>query len=152
MKFIRFYLLSISIITALSAVASREAVSLASQNGSVWKMNRAGDTADGADRISAPGFDASAWLDATVPGTVLTNLVNNGAYPDPYYGKNNKLSEGLIPDISKVGRDFYTYWFRTEFDVPADFKGRRIWLSPEGINYRSEIWVNGRLADITAGM
>jgi len=152
MKFIRFYLLSISIITALSAVASREAVSLASPNGSVWKMNRAGDTADGADRISAPGFDASAWLDATVPGTVLTNLVNNGAYPDPYYGKNNKLSEGLIPDISKVGRDFYTYWFRTEFDVPADFKGRRIWLSPEGINYRSEIWVNGRLADITAGM
>lgn len=152
MKLLRFYLISLSFIAALNAAAFRTAISLDSQCGPVWKMNRADDTAAQASAISATGFDTAGWLDATVPGTVLTNLVNNGVYPDPYYGKNNKLSEGLIPDISKAGRDFYTYWFRTEFDVPADFKGRRIWLNPQGINYRSEIWVNGRLADVTAGM
>lgn len=102
--------------------------------------------------ISQRSYSTNNWIAANVPGTVLTNLVANGVYPDPYYGKNNKLSLGLIPDVSKAGRDFYTYWFRTEFDVPAEFKGRRIWLNPEGINYRAEIWVNGRLADVMAGM
>ena len=54
--------------------------------------------------------------------------------------------------MANAGREFYTYWFRTEFEVPASFKGRRIWLEPEGINYRAEIWVNGYLMGNMAGM
>jgi len=152
MNFTRLYFFSLSLLAALSASAFRNSAGLNSHNGIIWKMNRADNTPAAPEAISAPGFDTDNWLGATVPGTVLTNLVNNGVYPDPYFGKNNKLSEELIPDLSKTGRDFYTYWFRTEFDVPADFSGRRIWLNPQGINYRSEIWVNGHLAGVTAGM
>ena len=28
----------------------------------------------------------NGWYNATVPGTVLTTLVDQGVYPDPYYG------------------------------------------------------------------
>ena len=69
-----------------------------------------------------------------VPGTVRNSLVYNKEYPEPYYGVNNKLESGKIPDISKVGREFYTYWFRTEFDVPESFAGKTIWLQPDGGN------------------
>ena len=52
----------------------------------------------------------------------------------------------------KDNREFYTATYRTSFVVPAEWKGRRVWMRPEGINYRSEILVNGELASVTAGM
>lgn len=152
MKYRLFIIIALFLPLCCGARTFRNAGSLGSGSGLEWKMNRVSDTPSAAEAVSAPGFDTEGWLDASVPGTVLTNLVANGVYPDPYFGKNNKIGLGLIPDLSKTGRDFYTYWFRTEFDVPAEFKGRRIWLNPQGINYRSEIWVNGRQADVTAGM
>ena len=117
-----------------------------------WKMCKAGDTKATAEQLSLPSYDTSDWLDAIVPGTVLTSLVKDGIYPDPYYGTNNKLSEHKIPDIDDVGRDFYTYWFRTEFDTPAKGKSQHIWLHPAGINYRAEIWLNGHLVSTMNGM
>ena len=63
-------------------------------------------------------------MPAVVPGTVLNSLVYNKVYPEPYYGLNNKLTSNVIPDLSVAGRDFYTYWFRTDFVVPADYKGK----------------------------
>lgn len=117
-----------------------------------WKMIKASDLRTTPEQMSTVGFDTREWLDAVVPGTVLTSLVHDGQLPDPYYGTNNKMEEGLIPDIAKVGRDYYTYWFRTEVDIPADYQGKRIWLQPNGINYRGEVWVNGCLVSVTAGM
>jgi mannosylglycoprotein endo-beta-mannosidase len=79
--------------------------------------------------------------------------VYNKIYPEPYYGLNNKLESNLIPDIYHAGRDFYTYWFRTEFETPtADFKGKRTWLQVDGINYRAEIRLNGCMVGNIAGM
>ena len=91
-------------------------------------------------------------MEAIVPGTVLTSLVENGVYPEPYYGTNNKISEKKIPDIIDTGREFWTYWFRTEFDSPALKEGERVWLHPQGINYRAEWWLNGHLVSVMAGM
>ncbi len=97
--------------------------------------------ADGA-RISQPGFDGSGWLRATVPGTVLTTLVDDGVYPDPYYGLNNLA----IPE-SLNKQD---YWYRNAFDLPASLAGRQLTLDFEGINYRASIWLNGaHLGDVT---
>ena len=100
---------------------------------------KAGDVDEQAEKISRTTYDDSRWLPAIVPGTVLNSLVHNGVYPEPYYGINNKLEKGIIPDISKVGRDFYTYWFRTDFDIPANYKDKVIWLQVDGINYRAEV-------------
>lgn len=117
-----------------------------------WRMMKAGDVDEQAEKISRTTYDDSRWLPAIVPGTVLNSLVHNGVYPEPYYGINNKLEKGIIPDISKVGRDFYTYWFRTDFDIPANYKDKVIWLQVDGINYRAEVWVNGNLLSTINGM
>jgi len=117
----------------------------------VWHMCKAADAGQ-AEKISTVGFDESSWLEARVPGTVLTNLVEHGIVPDPYFSDNNRLTKGLIPDINLVGRDYYTYWFRTEFDIPESYAGKHIWLHPEGVNYRAEFWVNGHLFSTLNGM
>ena len=117
-----------------------------------WKMMKAGDTTDPGEKISSSDYPTEKWLPAIVPGTVLNSLVYNQKYPEPYYGVNNKIESKLIPDISQVGRDFYTYWFRTEFAVPQSFKGKNVWLQLDGINYRAEVWVNGNLLSTINGM
>ena len=119
-----------------------------------WRMIHGSDCASKTgDRVSSPDFDDGEWMPARVPGTVLTTLVVNKRLPDPYYGLNNKRELGLIPDVSVAGRDYYTAWFRTVFRLPEAIAGGEVvWMRPEGINYRSEIWLNGRLVTCTAGM
>ncbi len=72
---------------------------------------------------------------ATVPGTVLTTLIDNGVYPDPYYGLNN-LS---IPD-SLCRTD---WWYAIDFDAPVQIEGKEAWIEFEGINYIADINLNG---------
>lgn len=122
-------------------------------NGSfAWQMYKADETKDPAEKISQPGYQTGQWMPAIVPGTVLNSLVHNQVYPEPYFGLNNKLDKGIIPDLAKAGREFYTYWFRTEFDVPENYQDKIVWLQVDGINYRAEIWVNGHLLGNMSGM
>ena len=117
-----------------------------------WKMIKVGDATDPGEKISLSNYATTNWMPAIVPGTVLNSLVYNQKYPEPYYGINNKIESKLIPDISETGRDFYTYWFRTDFTVPQSFKGKTVWLQLDGINYRAEVWVNGNLLSTMNGM
>ena len=156
MKHILLTLLTLFALLPISASYRQNYIKLDSrlQHGGnqTWYMIRSGETKATAREISMPGFNTNGWAEAIVPATVLTNLVEQKVYPEPYFGQNNKLVNNLIPDLAKVEREFYTYWFRTEFVVPAEFKGKRIWLEPMGINYRAEIWVNGYMIGQMAGM
>jgi len=60
-----------------------------------WKCIRATSLDAGGTEISQRSFPTEAWLPATVPGTVLTTLLNNQLIPDPFYGMNNEL----IPEV-----------------------------------------------------
>jgi len=109
--------------------------------------------------ISTPGFRPDIyWFPVKVPSTVLSGLVANNIYPDPYIGLNNML----IPDASdefnkKYNLEQYSflpndpnpwkkpYWYRTSFEVPPEDKGRCFQLIFKGINYRADVWVNGQL-------
>ncbi|RHL12822.1 MULTISPECIES: glycoside hydrolase family 2 TIM barrel-domain containing protein [Bacteroides] len=76
----------------------------------------------------------NGWYNATIPGTVLTTLVDQGVYPDPYYGLNNLA----IPDtLCRMD-----WWYRLEFNSPVPTEGREAWLVFKGINYQAEIWLN----------
>ena len=135
---------------------ARERINLDSKpfhNGKMeWKMAKIADVSAPGEKVSSLSFDDASWMEAIVPGTVLNTLVYNKVYPEPYYGLNNKIESGIIPDISEVGRDFYTAWFRTTFKVPAEYEGKNIWMQLDGVNYRSEVWVNGHLLATTGGM
>ncbi|OYY72695.1 MAG: glycoside hydrolase family 2 [Sphingomonas sp. 28-63-12] len=101
-----------------------------------WRFVAQPETAASPDQISTAGFDDSAWLPATVPGTVLTSYLDNGVYRDPAYGLNNLL----IPE--RLSRQ--DYWYRTEFVLPDGGDRSLPALAFEGINYAAEIWVNGK--------
>jgi len=108
-----------------------------------WKLEVAPDVHASGHDLSQPRQESASekWLAATVPGTVLTTMVNRGIYPDPDFGLNNLA----IPE-SLNKQD---YWYRVQFPTPEDTKGRRTSLTFNGINYAAEVWLNGsRVGDI----
>ncbi|UKT65934.1 glycoside hydrolase family 2 protein [Pedobacter mucosus] len=119
---------------------------------SKWQMQKVSAIKEGDAEISKANYQTKEWLPAIVPGTVLNTLIANKVYPEPYYGDQNRKERKLIPDIGDVGLEFYHYWFRTAFAVPKKFVGKRVWIKFHGINYRSEIWVNGKHIGTMAGM
>ncbi|HUB59832.1 MAG TPA: glycoside hydrolase family 2 TIM barrel-domain containing protein [Puia sp.] len=111
-----------------------------------WKCQAIGKVHAEGSRVSRPDFSTKGWLTATVPGTVLTTLINNHLEPDPFYGMNNRQ----IPDIYTAGRDYYTYWFVKDFRDSGAYgrsnfeKAReQVWLNFDGVNYSCDIWLNG---------
>lgn len=119
--------------------------------------------------LSSPTYHSNVyWFPVKVPSTVLTGLVANHIYPDPYSGMNNMLIPDASDEFNKTyGLEQYShipnvgnpwkkpYWYRTSFKVPAGDKGRHFQLIFKGINYRAAVWLNGQpIADSTkmAGM
>ncbi len=89
-----------------------------------------------AEQISAAGFDTKGWMVATVPGTVLTTMIDRGVYPDSDFGLNNLA----IPETLNK----QDYWYRVEFPTPAGGAKRRLGLTFNGINYAADVWLNGK--------
>ena len=108
-----------------------------------WKLVEAPAVKASAKAVSTVGFDTAGWMAATVPGTVLTTMIDRGRYPDPDFGMNNLD----IPE--KLSRQ--DYWYRAEFVAP-ELKGReQAALRFDGINYRAEVWLNGEKLGEIAG-
>ena len=107
-----------------------------------WQLASAREVAADGAALSRPGEVAGRWRAATVPGTVLTTLVDRGVYPDPTRGLNNLA----IPD--DLGRQ--DWWYRSEFDAPAALPARQE-LVLDGINYTADIWLNGERLGGVAG-
>ncbi len=101
-----------------------------------WRLQRGPQVSASGEMISQPDFLTTDWLPATVPGTVLTSYLDDGAIPDPNYG-NNQL---MISD-SYFWSDF---WYRDEFVVPQPAAGRHVWLNFDGINWKAEVFFNGQ--------
>jgi hypothetical protein len=110
-----------------------------------WQLQDAAKAPQSGAEVSAPEFSTTGWYTATVPGTVLTTLVNNHVYPEPLYGENNR-PENIPESLART-----SYWYRTVIDVPKGWAGERIWLNFEGINYSSSVWVNGAQVGTTRG-
>jgi len=104
-----------------------------------WKCKNINSVkAEGKD-ISLFSFPTDDWFPATVPGTVLTTLLNNGLVPDPFYGMNNEN----IPDIYDAGKEYYTFWFVNDFEEPFPSENDQVWIHFRGINYSCDIFLNG---------
>lgn len=101
-----------------------------------WKLQRASEAPANGEQISTAGFADKDWMIATVPGTVLTSFLNDGAIVDPNFGEN----QYAISD-SFFCADF---WYRNEFMGPAVRSGRHLWLNFDGINWKAEIYLNGK--------
>ncbi|HLK05515.1 MAG TPA: glycoside hydrolase family 2 protein [Candidatus Acidoferrum sp.] len=118
-----------------------------------WKVQSSAKVSATPEQISSVGFSTEGWYSTTAPQTVFAVLVENGVYKDPFYGMNLRS----IPGVEyKIGGQFANdempdnspyavpWWYRKEFPVPASDKGKRVWLAFRGINYRADIWINGK--------
>ncbi|OBK27470.1 glycoside hydrolase [Mycobacterium asiaticum] len=106
-----------------------------------WTLAAADSASMQGEALSVPGsvsdHDSAAWYQIRrMPATVLEVLQENGVYRDLYEGKNLR---------DQVPQDLYQrdWWYRTQFIAPKDRK--TYLLGFPGINYRADIWLNGRL-------
>jgi len=103
--------------------------------------------------LSTPQFHPQSWYSVSVPTTVFAALVKKKVYPDPGFVMNLRSAAGVTYPI---GANFSNlpmqpdspymvpWWYRKEFVIPASYKGKNIWLNFHGINYRANIWLNGK--------
>lgn len=125
-------------------------------SGGDWSLIRDSEINVKGDVISTPSFFTNVsqkenllnhpiWVPATVPGTVLVSYINIGAIPDPNYGDQQL----------QISDTFFTasFWYRTSFKVPhsqrrATGQGeegkRRVWLNFDGINWKADVYLNGK--------
>ncbi len=118
-----------------------------------WKVQSTAKVNEGGEKVSSPGMDTTGWYSTTAPKTVFAVLVENGLYKDPYFGMNLRSVPGVeypiggqFANLDMPANSPYTvpWWYRKEFEVPKQFKGHTVWMSFLGINYRAEIWINGK--------
>ncbi|MCE5270466.1 hypothetical protein LLH00_04205 [bacterium] len=81
-------------------------------------------------------------LCAQVPGSVQHNLFALGRVPDPYVEQNC--------DSLKWVED-REWWFTRTVDIPEAWRGRRVALKCNLINYRADVWVNQTWCGVTVG-
>ncbi|MDF2540559.1 MAG: type domain protein [Herbinix sp.] len=95
------------------------------------------DTADTIGcRIASKEYNSDTWLPAIVPGTVLTSFLKAGAVADPNYGDQQFL----------VSDSYFksNFWYRNSFEIPKSSQGQKVWLNFEAINYKAEVYFNGK--------
>jgi exo-1,4-beta-D-glucosaminidase len=152
--FLAIFFITIVSPTALSGTVSPPALKL--QRG--WRVQSSTKVSAEGLAISSPGFPTAGWYEATVPSTVLAVQVANGVFPDPNFGMNLRQLPGMTYPIglnsfsrfpmSKDSPYAVPWWYRNEFRLPPDYKGKNIWLHFQGINNRANLWLNGhKLAD-----
>ncbi len=119
-----------------------------------WSLQSSRKVTDRGEIISSTTFRPTGWYSTKVPATVVAAQVAAGEFPDPYVGMNLRKFPGMtypigLNSFSNLPMDkdspyACSWWYRTEFQVPRGHAGRSMWLHFEGINYRANIWLNGR--------
>lgn len=87
--------------------------------------------------ISSNTFSPDNWYSATVPNTVLAVLVDNNEYQDIF----------LEDNFDKISREQFEipWWYRTVFTLEAKERKANYRIIFEGLNYKANIWLNGKL-------
>jgi len=118
-----------------------------------WTLQTSAKVEAKGEVISTAKFSPQGWHHATVPTTVVAALVKDKTLPDPFFAMNLRDFPGVTYPI---GGNFsnipmapdspyaVSWWYRKAFEVPASYKGKTVWLKFDGINYRANIWLNGK--------
>jgi len=113
-----------------------------------WRLQSSAETTAGAEEISSPGFAAEGWYKTDIPITVLAAMAEHDVYPHPYFGLNLKsipgYKEGRWLAMAEDSPFYPTWWYRKSFMVPGGLKSKSMVLHLDGINYKANVWLNGR--------
>lgn len=118
-----------------------------------WAIQSSAKVPEKGAAISQSQFRPQSWYPARVPSTVVGTLVDDKVYRDPLAGMNLRMMPGCSYPI---GANFslrpmpedspfrVSWWYRTEFQLPPGDRDRNIWLHFDGVNFRANIWLNGK--------
>jgi len=118
-----------------------------------WALQTSAKVEAKGEVISTPGFAPKGWHAANIPSTVVAALVKDKTLADPFAGMNLRSYPGVnyplggnFSNIAMAPDSPYavSWWYRKAFTVPAAYKGKTIWLKFNGINYRANIFLNGK--------
>ncbi|HPF52231.1 MAG TPA: glycoside hydrolase family 2 TIM barrel-domain containing protein [Draconibacterium sp.] len=102
-----------------------------------WQIFSSDGLQASGETISAPTFKVENGYTVEIPATVMAALVRNDVYKDVFYGENLKK----IPTAQfKV-----PWWYRKTFEIGNASDKSFYTLLFEGLNYKANIWLNGKL-------
>jgi exo-1,4-beta-D-glucosaminidase len=151
--FVLCQFLLVSSLLAQDAAQTKHAAEAKVTLGAGWSLQTSAKVEAKGEVISTPQFSPKGWHEATVPTTVVSALVKDKTFPDPLFGMNlrdfagvNYPIGGNFSNIPMAPDSPYavSWWYRKQFAVPASYKGKTAWLKFNGINYRANIWLNGK--------
>ena len=127
-------------------LARRHASSLSKSLNGQWKFNWVPRPEQRPADFYKPGFDVSAWKEIPVP----SNWEVQG-YGTPFYRNNGYTIKKDFPHVMSEPEKWYTSYkernpvgsYRREFDLPADWVGRRNFITFDGVDCAFFLWING---------
>jgi exo-1,4-beta-D-glucosaminidase len=118
-----------------------------------WMLQSSAKVSATGETISSRSLNSGEWMAADVPTTVVAAEVKSGLRLDPFFGMNLRHYPGVSYPIGEnfsniaMPRDSpyaASWWYRKEFALPDGFAGKTVWLHFSGINYRANIFLNGK--------
>jgi exo-1,4-beta-D-glucosaminidase len=118
-----------------------------------WSLQSSCKVEKAGEVISTAKFSPAGWYSVSVPTTVVAALVKQKVYPDPEFGMNLRKLPGMDYPIGSnfsnipMQQDspfMVPWWYRKVFTLPESYRGKTIWLAFGGINYRANIFLNGK--------
>jgi beta-galactosidase len=127
-------------------VAKRHASSLCKSLNGQWKFNWVPTPEQRPIDFYKPGFDVSSWKEIPVP----SNWEVQG-YGTPFYRNLGYTIKKDFPHVMSEPEKWFTAYkernpvgsYRREFDVPAEWTGRRNFITFDGVDCAFYLWVNG---------
>jgi beta-galactosidase len=127
-------------------LANRHASSLCLSLNGQWKFNWVPRPEQRPVDFYKPDFDVSGWKEIHVP----SNWEVQG-YGTPFYRNNGYTIQRDFPHVMSEPDKKYTAFkernpvgsYRREFDVPAEWIGRRTFITFDGVDCAFFLWVNG---------
>lgn len=149
--------LSLILLVAISGVAQTKArerfMSDALQLRDGWTLQSSCKVDKSGELISTPRYTPAGWYSVSVPTTVVAALVKHKVLADPMFGMNLRSFPGMNYPIGGNFSNFpmrqdspflVPWWYRKTFVLPESDQGKTIWLDFGGINYRANIFLNGK--------
>ncbi|HLN22203.1 MAG TPA: glycoside hydrolase family 2 TIM barrel-domain containing protein [Bacteroidales bacterium] len=129
--------------------AKRHASSFCRSLNGLWKFNWVPSPEKRPVDFYKPAYDVSSWKEIPVP----SNWEVQG-YGTPFYRNLGYTIKKDFPKVMSEPDKQYTAFvernpvgsYRREFEVPADWNGRRIFITFDGVDCAFFIWINGEKA------
>ncbi|GAC1387006.1 MAG: glycoside hydrolase family 2 TIM barrel-domain containing protein [Ginsengibacter sp.] len=127
--------------------ANRHASSFSQSLNGVWKFNWVDWPQKRPVDFYKPAYNVSGWKDIKVP----SNFQIKG-YGTPYYSNFNYIFQKDFPRVMSTPPEKFTAYkernpvgsYRRDFTLPVAWKGRRIFITFDGVDAGFFIWVNGQ--------